>query len=197
MLAQIKVTKTKGTLSCVGALRRCPARLRPKEDSRKLAALRATQISGCLFLFRPPLLGAAPKGAIQAKTGSRTLRQDREALFVGQRRRRVRSERSQTPQLRRSSCSIIAVHRRFAPARNPSVFFFAYFLLDKQKKVSRTAVRNKRTDELVSGSKYSVSEVRILSNRLHQSEWNSAWVCKEPLSLEAAELHEKAALGRL
>ena len=29
-------------------------------------------------------------------------------------------------------------------------FSFAYFLLDKQKKVSRTAVRNKRCDELVS-----------------------------------------------
>jgi hypothetical protein len=31
---------------------------------------------------------------------------------------------------------------RFAPARNPGVFLFAYFLLDKQKKVSRTTVRN-------------------------------------------------------
>ncbi|MAS11654.1 hypothetical protein, partial [Salinisphaera sp.] len=29
-------------------------------------------------------------------------------------------------------------------------FSFAYFLLDKQKKVSRTAVRNKRNDKLVS-----------------------------------------------
>ena len=62
LLAQIKVTKTKGTLSCADASHRCPARLRPKEDSRKLAALRAAQTSGCLFLFRPPLLGATPKG---------------------------------------------------------------------------------------------------------------------------------------
>ena len=35
---------------------------------------------------------------IQAKTGSLTLRKDREAIFVGQRRRRVRPERSQTLQ---------------------------------------------------------------------------------------------------
>ncbi|MAS11631.1 MAG: hypothetical protein CMN26_16550 [Salinisphaera sp.] len=31
-------------------------------------------------------------------------------------------------------------------------FSFAYFLLDKQKKVSRTAVRNNRCDELVSAA---------------------------------------------
>ena len=33
-----------------------------KRASRKLAALRATQTSGCLIRLRPPLLGAAPKG---------------------------------------------------------------------------------------------------------------------------------------
>ena len=33
-----------------------------KRASRKLAALRATQTSGCLIRLRPPLLGATPKG---------------------------------------------------------------------------------------------------------------------------------------
>ena len=100
MLVQIKVTKTKDTLSCADATHRCPARLRPKEDSRKLAALRATQTSVCLFLFRPPLLGATPKGTeYRLETGSLSLRnQDRRAILVGQCRRRVRPERSQTLQ---------------------------------------------------------------------------------------------------
>jgi len=61
LLAKIS-NQQKGTLSCVDAAHRCPARLRPKEDSRKLAVRRTTQTSGRLFLFRPPLLGAAPKG---------------------------------------------------------------------------------------------------------------------------------------
>ncbi|WP_293620718.1 hypothetical protein, partial [Salinisphaera sp.] len=189
-----------------------------KEDSRKLAALRATQTSGCLFLFRPPLLGAASKGAQYrrtqarlrfAKIAKRSLVGDAE----GESDRNAAKHRNfgmaavPTPLLGRPRCIRAPCGatrsagpkgvRRFAPARSAGVVFFAYFLLDKQKKVSRTAVRNKRTDELVSGPKYSVSEVRVLSNRLHQSEWNSAWVCKEPLSLEVAELHEKAALGRL
>ena len=96
LLVQIKVTKTKDTLSCADATHRCPARLRPKEASRKLAALRATQTSVCLFLFRPPLLGAAPKGTeYRLKTGSLSLRHgDRKAIFGGRCRRRVRPERS-------------------------------------------------------------------------------------------------------
>jgi len=58
----MKVTKAKDTLSCAEALHRCPARLRPEANVRKLAALRATQTTGRLFRFRPPLLGAAFKG---------------------------------------------------------------------------------------------------------------------------------------
>jgi hypothetical protein len=46
----------------------------------------------------------------------------------------------------------IAVDRRASRRRATRVSFsFAYFLLDKQKKVSRTAVRNNRNDKLVSG----------------------------------------------
>jgi len=43
----------------------------------------------------------------------------------------------------------VGVHRRSRRCARVS-FSFAYFLLDKQKKVSRTAVRNQRSHELVS-----------------------------------------------
>ena len=59
MLAQIKVAKTKGALSCVGASRRCPPIAVRKRDGRKLAALKHPAV---LIRLRSALLGAAPKG---------------------------------------------------------------------------------------------------------------------------------------
>ena len=46
----------------------------------------------------------------------------------------------------------VVVNRRSRRCARVS-FSFAYFLLDKQKKVSRTAVRNKRSYNLVSGAR--------------------------------------------
>ena len=141
LLAQIKVAKTKGTLSCADASHRFPARLRPKEDSRKLAALRATQTSGCLFLFWPPLLGAAPKGV-----NTNEYRQRRRAfalvVCIGSRveRREAQRRRAASYGSLFEGCAAgrvlphpfgasIAVDRR-QPARNPGVFSFASFRLD-------------------------------------------------------------------
>ena len=52
--------------------------------------------------------------------------------------------------------------RRAAPTRNPGVFFFASFRLDEQTKGSRTAVRNRGFDKLVSAEKRLARTARFL-----------------------------------
>ncbi|MBS64132.1 MAG: hypothetical protein CMN27_14455, partial [Salinisphaera sp.] len=59
LLVQMKVTKAKDTLSCVGASRRCPPIAAGKRDGRKLAALKHPAV---FFRLPAALLGAAPKG---------------------------------------------------------------------------------------------------------------------------------------
>jgi hypothetical protein len=185
----------------IGTLRCSPGRAQPE-----LASLKHPAASP-----RPDSAARRYAQGTRIQTGSLTLRkQDRFAILVGIRRRRVRPERSHWPRLlhgssfsdwrrgaapvlgpvwsdekRRAegcpahcagadSCLRIAKairvlaaslrteHRsepaHFAPARNPGVFSLGYFSLDKQREVTRTAVRNKRSGELVSRSKNSRPE---------------------------------------
>ena len=169
-----------------------------KRASRKLAALRATQTSGCLIRLRPPLLGAAPKGpntgklavararlgflccirrapnptraepqaenrlagvgdsrcgpgvCIQARcTATETRSGDGCPAHCAGAYSMSEDRQSDPSSVRIPSPLRVGVHRRSRRCARVS-FSFAYFLLDKQKKVSRTAVRNQRFDKLVS-----------------------------------------------
>ena len=68
---------------------------RGQPETRRAA--RASNIRLSFSLSASTARRCAQGDRIQTKTGSLTLRQDREAIFVGQRRRQVRPERSEIP----------------------------------------------------------------------------------------------------
>ena len=219
LLVQKKVSKGKGhpVLRRRFAPMPCAAAAERGQPETRRAA-RDSDIRLSFSLSASTARRCAQGDRIQTKTGSLTLRQDREAIFVGQRRRQVRPERSEIPtpyaeanlrpgarlavpvfgprvarreaQGRRVSGALrrcgqlserrqsdassgrksfgpsIAVHRRASRRRATRVSFsFAYFLLDKQKKVSRTAVRNQRNDELVSAGEFVARKPLLLDQR--------------------------------